>query len=273
MSAAAAWRRDLEAWALPQELLDAVDESPYGLPPELFRRRSEAARSDDEEPATTTLVRSLLRPSGRLLDVGAGAGRASLPLASEGHHLTAVERAPGMLAALHEEAAASEGEVTIIDGSWPEAAGSAGRHDVAMCAHVVYDVQDIGPFVQALHDAARRGVVVELTPAHPWAWLTPYYRALHGLDRPAGPTADDLARVVAEVTGVAPHVKRWDRRGGLRFASRDELLALFQRRLLLPDARRAELATLLEPDIVHVDGGLVLGPERRDVVTVWWEIG
>ncbi len=271
MSAADEWRRDLEAWALPQELLDSADESPYGLPPELFRRRMEAAAEEETEPVTTSVLGRLLPAGGTLLDVGAGAGRASLPLAAAGHPLTAVEKSPGMIAALRDEAAGLP--VTVVEGSWPEVAATAGEHDVAMCAHVVYDVQDIAPFLAALHRAARRAVVVELTPAHPWSPLTPYYRALHGIDRPAGPTADDLAAVAAEVTGATPRIERWARQGTMRFASQDELLALFRRRLLVGEDRLEELAAVLAPDLVTEDGWWYVGPRLRELVTVWWESG
>ncbi len=270
MTAAAEWRKQLEAWAIPQELLDAVPDSPYSWPPELWKRRTAAQEGSDREPETTGIVRGLFGDGGTLLDVGAGTGRASLPLAAEGRPLTAVEKNPGMAAGLREEADRLGVEVRVVEGAWPEVAAEAGRHDVAMCAHVVYDVQDIAPFIAALHAAARRAVVVELTPEHPWAGLAPYYRALHDLDRPDGPTVDDLVAVVEEVVGVTPQLERWSRPGGLRFAGRAELVDFFRRRLVLPAARAGELEALLEPDIAEEDGWLVLGGGERELVTMWW---
>lgn len=271
VSASNRWRAQLEAWAIPQHLLEAVEESPYGWPSQLWRRRSDDP-GDGSEPVTLAVARSLLSEPGTVLDVGAGTGRASLPLAAEGHELIAVERDAGMAAGLRDEAVNRRLEIRVVEEAWPEAAALVGRVDVAMSAHVVYDVQDIAPFVAALHSVCRRGVVLELTESHPWSHLAPYYRALHGLDRPGGPTADDLTDVVREVLRLEPHVERWERSGAMWFEDRDEILTLFRRRLVLPPSRTDELWRLLEPHIVeHPDGRLTVGDDVRQLVTLWWE--
>ncbi len=270
MTAASRWRAELEAWAIPQELLDAVPDSPYSWPPELWKRRTAATEQSAEEPETTGIVRDLLGDGGTLLDVGAGTGRASLPLGAEGHRLTAVEKNPGMAQGLREEAARLGVDVAVVEGAWPGVAGAAGRHDVAMSAHVVYDVQDIVPFLRALHAAAERAVVIELTPQHPWVGLAPYYRALHDLDRPDGPTVELLVEVVGEELGVEPEVAHWSRPGGLRFADRAELVGFFRRRVVLPEEREPELAALLEPEIAEDGEWLLLGGGERELATVWW---
>ncbi len=46
--------------------------------------------------------------------------------------------------------------------AWPDVADEVDIHDVVMCANVVYDVQDIGPFLDALAGHAGKGVVVEI---------------------------------------------------------------------------------------------------------------
>jgi len=270
MTAAARWRAYLEAWALPPELVAAVPDSPYAWPAGLYRRAQEAEAAGPPTP-TARRVLGLLPPGGSLLDVGAGTGRASLPLALLGHPVTAVERNPAMVSGLRSGAVAAGVTVRVVEGSWPEAAGAAGRHDVAVCAHVVYDVADLVPFLWALHAAALVGVVLEAGDRHPWANLIPYYRALHGLERPDGPTADLLAEVVAEAVGIEPEAKRWIVPARMRFADLPELVEFYRCRLLAPVARAAEVADLLAPDVVERDGWLSLGGEQV-TATLWWQV-
>jgi SAM-dependent methyltransferase len=269
VTAAERWAAALDAWAIPQELLDAVGDSPYGWPQSMWRRRTEMARLEAESP-TTAIVRNLARPGGAILDVGAGRGRASLPLAAEGHPLTAVEPDAAMAAGLVEDAADVGIPVSVVEGRWPESAGAVGSVAVVMSANVVYDVSDIAPFLRAMRDKATAGVAIELTATHPWSSLAPYYLELHDLHRPGGPTVDDLVAVVVEVVGSEPQVERWSRAGQMWFADWDEIAEYYGRRLVLPRSRRAEIRPLLEPDVIEDDGRLFIGDGARDLATIWW---
>jgi SAM-dependent methyltransferase len=182
---------------------------------------------------------------GSVLDVGAGAGAASLPLAPWATELVAVDRSADMLAAYVRLAAGLGRPARTVEGVWPQAAAAAGVHDVVVCHHVVYDVPDIGPFVAALTAAARRRVVVELPVQHPMTWLAPLWLAFHGLARPERPTSADFVAVLAEagVTGLA--VQRWERPEPADDDPLEERAALVTRRLCLPAARTAEVTALL----------------------------
>jgi SAM-dependent methyltransferase len=266
MSATDRWGDQLRAWALPEELLATAEQSPYGHPPQLWKRRTAQFVEGGESTPTMEAVVRLAGEGGSVLDVGAGAGRYSVWLAARGHRVTAVERSPGMIAAL---ADACRGlDVAIVDGSWPAVASMVNEHKVVLCAHVVYDVQDIAPFVASLSERATSAVVIEMTPVHPWSNLAPLYRALHDLDRPTGPTHDDLVEVLREVPGVEPEVETWSRPSDLWYESWDELLDFYGRRLVLPKARWSELRVLLEPDVVETDDRLTVGTRDRDLVTV-----
>jgi len=264
-----AWREALEAWALPERLAAAV--SPLPSPLHLGERSERVDAEAGVESPTVGLVDELLGPGGSVLDIGAGTGRLSIPLAGRGHRVTAVEPDEAIARALEDAALRARVEVTRIIGSWPHVAGNAHMHDVCVSAHLVYRVTAIGPFIEAMHRASRRAVVIEMTPKHPGAGLAKYFRALHGIDRPSRPTVDDFARVVEEVAGIVPE-RRWSSSGPpWRFADLQELLAFYRQRLLVPPARSLEAAALLEPDVRRLaDGWLVLGEPARDVVAVWW---
>lgn len=269
MKAAAFWRSQLENWAIPQELLDQADESPYGWPVELFKRWRATETSTAASP-TTTLLRNLLPDDGTLLDVGAGTGRASLPLAEEGYRVTAVEPDERMRAALQTEAAGLD--VGVVAAAWPGGADLVPTHDVALAANVVYDVADIAPFLLKLSERGRLAVVLELTEKHPWSMYADYYLRLHGLSRPDGPGVDDLVTVIEEL-GFRPNVERWEREGQVWFESWEEIEDLMGRRLVVPGNRRHELRALLESDVVEKNGRFHLGGDRRKLAAIWWTPG
>ena len=190
MSAAERWSDTLAEWAIPQEILDVAPESPWGFPSRVF---AQAARDALAGPPSLThqRARDSLPPSGGVvLDVGAGVGAASLPLAPPAGRVVAVDESAAMLDKLA-QLARGRVAVELIEGRWPDVAERVAPVDVVVCAHVVYNVAALGEFVAALHARARRRVVVEFTAVHPQAVLSPLWRHFWGLDRPSLPTADD----------------------------------------------------------------------------------
>ena len=268
------WREQLEARAIPQPILDAAPESPWGFPTELFRVRAQRAGSG---PPTPTTLRGLeaLGDGGTVLDVGCGSGATSLPLAAAATHLTGVDGSPPMLAAFREAAEARGVAADAIEGAWPEVADRAPMCHVVVSGHVLYNVPDLPPFLEALTAHAGRRVVLELTDRHPLAWMHDLWERFHGVTFPDGPAADDAAAVARE-TGAA--VQREDRRVGEDrgtggFSSREDALALVRRRLCLPADRDADLADALGDRLRSDAEGLwSAGPAADVVVTLWWDV-
>jgi hypothetical protein len=235
-SAGRRWADELAAWAIDPEILAAAPESPYGLPPQLF-----AAGVATPSPLLD-LARAALPDRGTVLDVGAGAGAASLPLFPPASHLHAVDSQPSMLVALAEAAREKGVQLTTYEGVWPDVADSVPVCDVVICSHVAYNVPELAPFVSALTAHARRRVLVELYADHPWVPLGPLWEHFHHQPRPAGPTADLAIEVLGEM-GIQPDVHRWSRpavapTGDLL----DTYVAFTRRRLCLPASRDAEVA-------------------------------
>jgi SAM-dependent methyltransferase len=267
MDAASQWRDQLEAWALPDELLSTAEESPYGWSQSLWKRRSVIA-GDTEPPETVRIVTELMPERGTLLDVGVGRGRASLPIAENRHRLIGVDESLEMLAGFTEDARRRSMQVETHEGRWPDIAPDVPVADVVMAANVAYNVADIVPFIAAMMDHARAAVVLEVTERHPWAHLAPLYREVHQLDRPDGPTADDLVAVIVDMTGREPIAHRWERQGHVWYESWNELLDHYGRRLVVPRARRHELRPLLESEVIAEDGKLRVGDTPTRFATI-----
>lgn len=263
------WRRDLAAWAIPEEITAAVTESPWVLPRQVFARRADRVRA---APAGPSFQRAwaALDPPGTVLDVGSGAGAASLPLLPRSTHLTAVDTDAGMLERLLERVAPGPVGFTPVLGTWPDVAAQAGPADVVTCHNVIYNVPGVAPFVTALTAAARRIVVAEMTAEHPLVALNALWLRFHGLRRPSGPTAADLLAIL-DAMGLRPGHETWRRPGGRDYADFAELVDVTRRRLCLPAQRTDEVAAALVEAGADPERPVDLGTSGREVVTIWWD--
>jgi len=269
VSAIGQWRQALAAWRIPRQVLAAADESPWVLPRQVFIRRADRqlARPGGESYRAAW---EALDPPGSVLDIGAGAGAASLPLAARCTGITAVDSDAELLSEFARRGRDAGVQCRTVLGSWPEVADRVPPADVVVCHHVLYNVPDLEPFVAALTDHARRLVVVETTERHPLTMLNQLWLRFHGIRRPDGPTADDALAALAEL-GVRPQVRHWRRQPKSAdlpdFAT---LVDVTRRRLCLPVERADEVAAALTELGHGGDAVPDLGSSGDDVVTFTW---
>lgn len=268
MTALEDWRDGLAAMAIPEEILAAAPESPWGCPTDLFRRRVEATRREPSMLVERAL--EALPEVGTVLDVGVGGGATSLPLAARAARIIGVDSSESMLASFRASALEAGVAAVAVQGSWPDVAARVEPADVVVCGHVLYNVGDLGPFARALTDQARRRVVVEITGAHPLAWMSDLWRRFHGLERSSGPTADDAEAALGELgLGVSRQDREIEPRSG-GFDRREDAVALVRRRLCLPADLDAEIAEALGDRLAERGGLWSAGPVTQPIVTMWW---
>lgn len=260
------WRSDLAAWAIPEDIMASAEESPWTLPSTVFARRTDRALDNPQGPSYEAAW-AALDPPGTVLDVGAGAGAASLPLAPRALAITAVDTSDEMLAEFMARATARGVAAATVLGRWPDVAAEVPIADVVTCHHVLYNVPDLVPFVRALADHARRLVVIEITARHPLTPLNPLWRRFHGLDRPERPTADDAVAIIHGL-GLDPTVVRWSRAQVMEYGSFDELVEVTRRRLCLPADRRDDLAAAIREQGDPLETSAL---PTRDVVTITFD--
>lgn len=266
------WRQSLAGWAIPDRILAQAPEPPWTLPPNLFANRADE-QLERRESLSLTRAAEALRPSGTVLDVGAGAGAASLPLAEWATEFVAVDGDAAMLEMIRPRAAALERPLLTIEGEWPSVANKTPTCDVAVCSHVLYNVPDLQPFVVALNDRARRRVVIEITAKHPAGTINPLWERFHALRRPQVPTWEDAMAAIT-ASGVKANVEHEFRAVGRpRSGSFDDLVAWTRRRLCLTADRDREVVDALAD--IGVDPGC---PETwslrpAELVILWWDRG
>ncbi|GGM35343.1 hypothetical protein GCM10012275_03260 [Longimycelium tulufanense] len=258
----------MAAWRIPDEVLAGAEDSPWVLPRHVFTGRTDEQIAHPGG-ASFTAAHSALVPPGSVLDIGAGAGAASLPLADRATEITAVDTDQQLLAEFRRRAEPRNVAARTVVGQWPDVADQVEPVDVVLCHHVVFNVAELGPFVEALTAHARRLVVVELTERHPLTALNPLWRHLHGIERPTGPTYADAVAVLAEL-GIHPDVVRWRRPPRAEHPDFTTLLDITRRRLCLPRSRTDDVAAALAE--LGYDRGTTpdLGSSGDDVVTVTW---
>jgi hypothetical protein len=141
---------------------------------------------------------SYLRPEDVLVDVGGGAGRNSLPMASRCREVVNVEPSAGMVKEFEESARdAGITNARAIPAGWLEAKGVDG--DVLLVGHVTYFVPEIAPFVEKLNTAARRRVIVDvLTVPPPNQWAAAF-RLIYGEELLPLPGPDETRAVLDEM--------------------------------------------------------------------------
>lgn len=268
-SALEQWSKDLLAWAIPDEIIAAAPESPWGFPPGLFAKRAESALRRGLSPANHRALEALPE-GGAVLDVGVGGGAGSLPLAGRAGRLIGLDSSQSMLDSFSRAASGRGVACTTVLGTWPEAAPQVGPADVVICHHVFYNVANLAPFVEALAGKAVHRVVVELTPRHPLAWMSDLWLRFHGLPRPQGPGYLDAVDAVSELGFDVRHELTSGPPVMSGFPSREDAIALVRKRVCLRPEQDDELAEALGDRLSERDGLWTASPPEHEIATLWW---
>jgi len=251
IDAARRWHDLQSGRGIPPEILARAPASPWVHDPRDFAAPDEPA----DTPSRVSAL-GLLGGSGTVLDVGCGGGAAAFALVGALTAVTGVDHQPDMLEVFAEGARRRGIPYATVEGRWPDIADAAGHADVVVSHHVLHNVVDLPPFVAALTEAARSGVVVEMLDEHPMAWLDPLWLRFHGLRRPEPARTDDAVAVLLDL-GIAPDVARWERESPPR-----QDAEWVTRRLCLPAER-----------VDEVGEALAALPERpRHAATLTWQV-
>lgn len=268
-----------------REQVDRLREAPDGA--DFYATVSDTFRDDPDRVGDPVLDALLVhaRPDETWLDIGSGAGRYALPLARRVREVVAVDPSPAMLGALRElQAEHGIENVRPIAGRWPpdpstpegsalaDALGPSPCADVALIAHVSYDVEDVLPFVDAMEAAARRLCVAILMERTPAAAAEAFWPEVHGEARIPLPALGAFVELL-EARGRSPEVVLADRISR-RWRDRDGVAALVRRQLwVAPGSEKdARAMKLVDRWLVATDDGrLALSTaEPSNVGVVTW---
>ena len=185
----------LRAWAARVRAnRDQVEQFKEANPSDFYAPVAGMFRADPRRRDEPTLeaLRSLINETDSVLDIGAGGGRYALPLALECREVVAIEPSGGMRRVL-QEGMAEHGITNIrsVDVRWPDGATEI-QGDVALISHLGYDVEDIGPFLDAMEHAARRLCIAVLLSQPPPTEADRLWPFVHGVERAALPSLPEF---------------------------------------------------------------------------------
>lgn len=165
-----------------------VSDGPDFYAPTAERFRDDPHRAGD---AGLEILRTLVQPGETWLDIGAGGGRYALPLALLAGRVKALDASPGMLEVLRSGLTEHGIEnVEVIQTRWP--AAETVDTDVALICNVGYDIEHIGPFVDAMERSAKRLCVAMLRWRNPTWGIDQLWPAVHGEARATLPNLRDF---------------------------------------------------------------------------------
>ncbi len=166
--------------------------------------------------------------------------------------------------------------VRMVPLAWPDALEELGplpAVDTAMIAHVGYDIEQIGPFLDGMEAAARTRCLAVLTDVSPASVADPLWPLVHGESRVPLPALPELVALL-RARGRQTEVFRVER-SPRTFDSVEALTSWLRRQLFIVEGREKDIhfRAILPDLITRRDGGWTLvQPPAGSVGILTWTV-
>jgi len=179
-----------------------------------------------------------------VLEIGAGTGAFTLPIAHIVKRVTAVEPSPSVLRVLEGKLKKNGvGNVHIVNSRWEDA--EVEPHDVVLAASCLYVFYDISDALGKMLEKARRGLILTMGSRHQGQ---PYEEAARFLKVPPpsmGPDFVHLYNVLCQL-GIYTNVNIIKGKRGLICQSLEHAMDIWAERMELPEEKLPQLKDYLE---------------------------
>ena len=211
----------------------------------------------------------------RILDVGAGPGTLTIPLASKVAHITAVEPAGAMADVLHENIEAyGLKNVECVHKRWEEVdeKKDISPHFDVVIASFSLGMPDIRSAIEKMQRVSK-GYVFLLWFAGPPSWDRDFkytFKTLFNREYPGMPQADVIFNLLYQME-IYPHVDVFPGRMEHPYDSLDDMVADFNMRM--PGLSQTQASTLKAyyETVVEKRNGKVILPYTWQSMKIWWK--
>ena len=216
-----------------------------------------------------------IEPDYRVLDIGAGPGTVTIPLAKTIKGVTVVEPSNGMLARLKENASKEKlANITYIPKKWEDVEIGKGKdieaeeHDVVIASHSLV-MKDIKNALVKINDAAKRNVYIfivagrrkEKDGSSLWSLFN---RGKHGF----GPDHIYLYNILYQL-GIYANVEIIDANHNMRFPDLDAAIQHYKNWMNVTGDDEERLRLYLSENLVKENDALWLKHKLRTAM-IWW---
>ncbi|MCW4011022.1 MAG: class I SAM-dependent methyltransferase [Candidatus Bathyarchaeota archaeon] len=213
------------------------------------------------------LHRLKLKPADTVLDVGAGTGRITIPVAKRVKQVTALEPSKNMLDLLKENAE-KENVTNITYLNRPLEAlsvDSVGVHDVVIASFSLFMV-DIEKELAKMDTLAKKRVYLFLSASQ---WMDQELQNIvYGDSIPASPDYIYIYNILHDL-GILANVEIWNYNAVRSYNDLADAVTKFTETYRIPPEKEGELREHLRRILVKDQGKLWLNRKRK-TATIWW---
>ena len=217
----------------------------------------------------TDALGEILDENFRVLEIGAGPGTLTLPLAAKVKQVVVIESSEMAVRSLKKNIKDNRVEnVEIMEQNWLDAGEReiGGGFDLVVCSHFLWQVKDLGKHLEKMEDASRRYCAV-IQPAGRDDMVKEMWTEITGKSYRGefDPDADYFAYLILRQLGRLVDVRIMNYGAELDFEQEVRYIASFIGRYVEVDSRMKEVIE----QYVSLKG---LSREGQSAVVMWWEI-
>jgi SAM-dependent methyltransferase len=239
--------------------------------PDFYAPIASVFKSDPRKTGDPVLniLMEMSKPEDTWLDIGAGGGRYTLPLALRVREVTAVEPSSAMREVLSRGIADNNiKNIRILADRWPMK--ESPQADVALISHVGYDIEDIGGFLEAMETSSRHRCVAVFRDGSPAAPANLFWPLVHGEERVPLPSLREF--LVLQIARGHLCEVRLTTQDSPGYASTEVHIAFLRQQLFIqPGGAKDRLLTkLVQEQVKEKDGSLQITGKPGIIGVVSW---